>query len=258
MKIKFHILSAVILMFLTTAVFAQVGGSVTDIDNRAVICRNLTTSQSIVVPTLSPSWDCEALGLVVTPGDIVLTGALGFVAPPAQTCSRPVSESAIGTPGTTGWPFQLSNRITFNVSGEITKIGVDRWDRAGLTWDIFLWDAACNLIATASVTDGTGWHFADITPVAVNAGDVYLVGYEVSAATGSYLYRDTVSPINLGAYTVEEADYGPVGTCPSALNGALVSPVDVEICTLNPVSGIKECTRGGGALGSERVNTDAQ
>ena len=108
-------------------------------------------------------------------------------------------------------------------------VGVDRWNTTSATWDIFLWDSACNLLASASVTGGSGWYFADITPVPIAAGDQFYVGYEVDEAAGSYLYRDTTSPVDLGYLTVDYASYNTVGNCPDLLNGYLVSPVDVEI-----------------------------
>lgn len=153
-------------------------------------------------------------------------------------CHQPVAESTIDSPGTTGWPFILGNLCTANVSGDITKIGVDRWNTTTATWDIYLWDSACNLIASASVTGGSGWYFADIPPYPVNAGDQFYISYEVDESAGSYLYRDTVSPIDLGYYTVEYASYNNVGYCPNLLNGYLVSPVDVEICV--PVGTVVE------------------
>ncbi len=147
-----------------------------------------------------------------------------------EECHQPVAESSINQPGTTGHPFNLGNACTANVDGEIVKIGVDRWNTTTATWDIYLWDSACNLIASASVTGGTGWYFADITPYPVSVGDQFYVSYEVDESAGSYLYRDTASPINLGYMTVDFASYNTVGNCPDLLNGYLVSPVDVEIC----------------------------
>jgi hypothetical protein len=46
-----------------------VGGSVTGVDPRRVTCTNLTTRQTIVIGDRARSWDCEAAGLVVNPGD---------------------------------------------------------------------------------------------------------------------------------------------------------------------------------------------
>jgi len=149
---------------------------------------------------------------------------------PCVACGYPVQESGIGSPGGTGWPFTLANIVTANYDGTIRKIGVDRWDKAGLTWDIYLWDISCSLIAHATVIGGTGWYYADITPWPVQAGDQFYIGYTVSDGAGSYIYRDTPSPVNVGSYTVEAANYSSVGVCPTDLNGYLVSPVDVEFC----------------------------
>lgn len=239
-----------------TPAAAGVGGSTTGLDNRNGICRNVTTGQVVTFPLSGASWDCEAQGLVVAPGDVVATGARGTVTGEA-TCSHPVEESGIGQPGETGWPFHLANLITIDQDGEITQLGVDRWDRAGLVWDVFLWDTSCSLLATVSVTDGTGWFFGDIAPVAVSAGEQYYVGYEVSDAAGSYLYRDTATPVDVGAYTVEQANFADVGFCPQDLNGFLVTPVDVEICTQG--AGPQQepaCHRGGESLGGTRVRSD--
>ena len=38
---------------------------------RRISCRNLTTAQTVELVTGADSWDCEAEGLVVTPGDRV-------------------------------------------------------------------------------------------------------------------------------------------------------------------------------------------
>lgn len=54
-----------------------VGGSATGMFSPViVICNNLTTGQS-VVQVSGPSWDCEALGLVVNQFDWVVSAALG-------------------------------------------------------------------------------------------------------------------------------------------------------------------------------------
>jgi hypothetical protein len=47
----------------------HVGGSVTSLTPTSVTCSNTTTGQSIVIKPRAPSWDCEAAGLVVNPGD---------------------------------------------------------------------------------------------------------------------------------------------------------------------------------------------
>jgi len=177
------------------------------------------------------------------------------IACPPEDCRFPVAQSGIGSPGTTGWPYVLANICTANANGKIRSIGVDRWDREGLTWDIYLWDINCNLIAQASVTGGTGWYFADIVPWPVSAGQQFYIGYEVSAGEGSYLYRDTTSPVNLGHYTVEYANFGPIGSCPVDPNGDTVTPVDVRFCTaVGTLSELPVVERSGGA--GTMVETD--
>jgi len=145
-------------------------------------------------------------------------------------CFNPIEESSIGGPGTTGYPFILGNRNVANVDGEITALGVDRWN-VDATWTVSLWNDSCQKLAEIVVTGGNGWYFENIPPVSVSAGDIFYVGYEVDNPAGSYLYRDTPSPVDVGAYTVEYATYNSVGSCPSDLNGNLVSPVDVTFCT---------------------------
>jgi hypothetical protein len=108
---------------------------------------------------------------------------------------------------------------------------VDRWNAAGLNWDVYLWDISCNQIAHVSVSGGTDWYFEDITPWSVSAGQKFYVGYVVSGGAGSYLYRDTLSPVNVGYYTVDYANYYPGGYgCPVYANGSVVTPVDVKFC----------------------------
>lgn len=55
----------------------HVAGSVTRMAPAAVSCQNITTGAKLQVTTGATSWDCEAMGLVVSPGDIVVTGATG-------------------------------------------------------------------------------------------------------------------------------------------------------------------------------------
>ena len=56
-----------------------IGGSVTGLSVNGVVCWNQTTGQQILAPTSDTSWDCDALGLVASPGDTVITGARGTV-----------------------------------------------------------------------------------------------------------------------------------------------------------------------------------
>ncbi len=58
---------------------ASVGGSVTRLNSESVICWNLSTGHLISFPATGDTWNCEAVGLVVNPGDRVFTGAEGIV-----------------------------------------------------------------------------------------------------------------------------------------------------------------------------------
>ena len=55
----------------------DVGGSVTGVTPSRVVCTNVTTEQRVVIRGSTRSWDCEAAGLMVRPGDTIrqtLTG----------------------------------------------------------------------------------------------------------------------------------------------------------------------------------------
>jgi len=56
---------------LMAAVPVSVGGSVTGISPNRVVCKNLTTGQTVVITDHATSWDCKEAGLLVTPGNIV-------------------------------------------------------------------------------------------------------------------------------------------------------------------------------------------
>lgn len=57
-----------------------VGGSVRGFRPRRARCINFTTGQSVVIELAgTPSWDCEAAGLVVNPGDRIHIGVNGRV-----------------------------------------------------------------------------------------------------------------------------------------------------------------------------------
>lgn len=57
------------------------GGVLSVVPSR-VICRNETTGQQVLVQTSEVTWDCDELGLVSSPGDVVFTGAWGEVDQP--------------------------------------------------------------------------------------------------------------------------------------------------------------------------------
>jgi len=48
-----------------------VGGTVTGVNPERVVCRNLTTMQTVIIEDGSRSWDCTAAGLVVHTGDSI-------------------------------------------------------------------------------------------------------------------------------------------------------------------------------------------
>lgn len=50
----------------------------------SVACGNETTGEKLREQTSEESWDCEELGLVVSPGDVVFTGAAGTVQKPGD------------------------------------------------------------------------------------------------------------------------------------------------------------------------------
>lgn len=56
--------------FTSTIDTIDVGGSVTGVSGKTVICRNMTTGQSVkILLGGAKSWNCEDAGLVVNPGD---------------------------------------------------------------------------------------------------------------------------------------------------------------------------------------------
>lgn len=54
-----------------------VGGSVTDVTPSRVVCINVTRRQIVQIQDGAKSWNCEAAGLVVNPGDKILQTILG-------------------------------------------------------------------------------------------------------------------------------------------------------------------------------------
>ncbi len=61
------------------AVVPPTGGSVTGASLESLVCHNRTTHQRIKVPLAGQkSWDCEAEGLIVDPGDDVEMRVRGF------------------------------------------------------------------------------------------------------------------------------------------------------------------------------------
>jgi hypothetical protein len=58
---------------------SQVGGVGQGLRTRHVQCRNPTTGQTVSAKVSTPNWNCEALGLVVSPLDIVVMDVRGSV-----------------------------------------------------------------------------------------------------------------------------------------------------------------------------------
>jgi hypothetical protein len=56
---------------LTPTGLHDVGGAVTGVNPNRVVCRNLTTLQTIIIQDGSRSWDCQAAWLVVHTGDSI-------------------------------------------------------------------------------------------------------------------------------------------------------------------------------------------
>jgi hypothetical protein len=48
-----------------------VGGAVTGMSSRRVVCRNVTTQQRVIITDGAPGWECGAAGLSVTPGNTI-------------------------------------------------------------------------------------------------------------------------------------------------------------------------------------------
>ena len=72
---------------------ASVMGAVMGMQPGFVLCRNESTGQQVSVPYSDEAWDCEALGLLIDPGDIVLTGVRGVAIPYAQDeAEAPISD----------------------------------------------------------------------------------------------------------------------------------------------------------------------
>jgi hypothetical protein len=57
----------------------SIGGSVTRMNTSSVFCQNITAGTKVEVASQVASWDCGAMGFVVSPGDTVVTGAAGTV-----------------------------------------------------------------------------------------------------------------------------------------------------------------------------------
>jgi hypothetical protein len=54
-----------------------VGGSVTGVSPSRLLCKNMSTGQTVLMQDQAQSWDCEAAGLAIQPGDRILQTVIG-------------------------------------------------------------------------------------------------------------------------------------------------------------------------------------
>ncbi len=54
-----------------------IGGSATGLSPAHVVCTNLTTGQSVMIPNSPRLWNCEEAGLLANPGDDILQSVVG-------------------------------------------------------------------------------------------------------------------------------------------------------------------------------------
>lgn len=54
-----------------------IGGSATGVSPTSVVCTNLTTGESVFIPTSASFWNCETAGLMANPGDEILQSVTG-------------------------------------------------------------------------------------------------------------------------------------------------------------------------------------
>jgi hypothetical protein len=55
-----------------------VGGTVSGVAPGRILCKNVSTGQTVLIQEQVPSWDCEAAGLSIQPGDRVLQMVIGI------------------------------------------------------------------------------------------------------------------------------------------------------------------------------------
>lgn len=117
------------------------GASVTGVNSSFGLCRNLTTSQTVITPLQQPppteSWDCEALGLTVAPGDAVRLVARSVVPPSTSTFQGTVTRVADGATAQCANITQMTQVIVPVVGGAWDCIAgglpVDALDRVSVT-----------------------------------------------------------------------------------------------------------------------------
>jgi hypothetical protein len=55
-----------------------IGGTVTGVTPGRILCKNVSTGQTVLIQKQAQSWDCEAAGLAIQPGDRVLQMVIGI------------------------------------------------------------------------------------------------------------------------------------------------------------------------------------
>lgn len=142
---------------------SAVGGSVTGVTPRKVVCRNISTLQRVVIRDDAATWDCEAAGLHVSPGDHIVIQVDGLVA------EEPVIEFLHVPPygsftNLTGQVFHV-DPLSFRVAVFI-RVGGGWWTKP-------FWNAPL----TAIHSDGT-WT-CDITTGGIDQYATTIVAYLV-------------------------------------------------------------------------------
>jgi hypothetical protein len=120
---------------------AALGASVTGVNSSFGLCRNLTAPQTVITPLQQPlpteSWDCEALGLTVAPGDEVRLVARSIVPPSASTFRGTVTRVMDGATAQCANTTQMTQVIVPVVGGAWNCITgglpVNAFDRVSVT-----------------------------------------------------------------------------------------------------------------------------
>ena len=68
-------------LLLASAAQASIMGVIMGMQPANVLCKNETTGQTVTANWTDESWDCGVLGLIVSPGDFVVTGVRGVAVP---------------------------------------------------------------------------------------------------------------------------------------------------------------------------------
>ncbi len=203
-------------------------GAVTSILPSRVICRNETTGQQVVVRTEETSWDCDALGLTSTPGDVVFTGAWGEVHFPGD---GPQLDHPRGVAVEAGGSILLADDVD-GLPDALFRIDPKTGDRTILS----------------DPDTGIGPIFDNLWGLAVEADATIFATDVITEA----IYR--VDPITGDRTIVSDADHGtgqpldfPVGVALDA-DGTLVvaEPGVPGLLRVDPVSGDRTIVTGDG------------